>query len=70
MKIENITLGSDHKGAKVVYKPSIGISEKGTIISWNDHYVFVEYENKIFSQATNSKDLFWGGSLNIIKLFV
>ena len=66
MKIENIELANEHKGSKVTYVPphangnaSHPSCEGGTISSWNDHYVFVNY-GKGTNAATRSEDLVWG----------
>lgn len=44
-------------GMRVIYKPSYGDAEEGTVTSFNDRYVFVRYGAKLHSEATAYKDL-------------
>jgi len=66
MKIENKELSESDKGSKVTYVPmhargDIGHSdcEGGTISSWNNFYVFVNYGTGT-NKATSPDDLVWG----------
>lgn len=66
MKIENIELTEDFVGSKVTYIPrhangdaSHADSEGGTVSSWNDTYVFVNYGTGT-NKATPPELLVWG----------
>ena len=66
MKIENIELTDDHVGSKVTYIPdhAKGLAshkdcESGTISSWNDSFIFVNY-GKGTNAATYPRNLVWG----------
>ena len=41
-----------HVGDGVVYRPSHGVAEEGTITSVNDRFVFVRYGSRRTSAAT------------------
>ncbi len=45
------------KDRKVVYRPTHGKMEEGRITSWNDSFVFVDYDNTGRGQATKPEDL-------------
>ena len=66
MKIENVELTEEHKGSKVTYVPrhakdnaSHPNAEGGTISSWNDKFVFVNYGTGT-NKATPPELLVWG----------
>lgn len=66
MKIENTELTNEHIGSKVTYIPSHahGLANHedckgGTISSWNDSYIFVNYGTGT-NQATYPRHLVWG----------
>lgn len=66
MEIENIKLEEKHVGAKVTYIPPHDKenaqhedAEGGTISSWNDTYVFVNYGTGT-NKATYPRMLVWG----------
>ena len=66
MKIEDRELMKDDFGSKVTYIPHHAQENAGhedckggTIASWNDRYVFVDYGTGT-NQATRSQDLVWG----------
>ena len=66
MQIETIILTEEHIGSKVTYIPNHAYGnaghkdcEGGTISSWNDTYVFVNY-GKGTNAATRPQDLVWG----------
>ena len=66
MKIEGIELTQEHKDSKVTYVPrhangnaSHPAAEGGTISSWNDTYVFVNYGTGT-NKATPPELLVWG----------
>jgi len=66
MKIKGRELKKEHKGSKVTYIPlhaegdaSHPDCQGGTISSWNERYVFVNYGTGI-NQATDPFDLVWG----------
>jgi hypothetical protein len=66
MKIEDVELTNEHKGSKVTYIPSHAHGsaahpdcEGGTISSWNNWFVFVNY-GKGTNAATRTEDLVWG----------
>jgi hypothetical protein len=45
------------KDRKVVYRPSHGKMEEGRITSWNESFIFVDYDNTGRGQATKPEDL-------------
>ena len=56
IKIEELT--PEHKDRKVVYKPSHNQNpQEGRITSWNDKFIFVDYDNTGRGQATRPEDL-------------
>lgn len=55
MKITDLT--DRDKGRRVIYTPSAGRPEVGTISSWNDDYVFVRYTAGSTAAATHPTDL-------------
>ena len=66
MKIEDKQLEESDKGSKVTYIPTHAKgdanhsdSEGGTISSWNDRFVFVNYGTGT-NKATRPEDLVWG----------
>lgn len=66
MEIEGTKLEEKHKGSKVTYipphangDPQHKDSEGGTISSWNDTYVFVNYGTGT-NKATYPRMLVWG----------
>ena len=66
MKIQNRELTEADKDSKVTYVPRHAEGnaghpdcEGGTISSWNDKYVFVNYGTGT-NQATDPDDLIWG----------
>jgi len=66
MQIEERELTDEHIGSKVTYVPSHAkgnashpACEGGTISSWNDTFVFVNY-GKGTNAATKPEDLVWG----------
>jgi hypothetical protein len=65
MKIENIELTNEHIGSKVTYIPDHAKNTNhkdckgGTISSWNDTYIFVNYGTGT-NAATCSRNLVWG----------
>lgn len=66
MYIEGRQLTEEHKGSKVTYIPSYAnrnashpACEEGTISSWNDTYVFVNY-GRGTNAATRPENLVFG----------
>lgn len=64
MKIGDRVLTEEDKGSKVTYVPGHAKDdssqwEGGTISSWNDTYVFVNY-GRGTNAATRPEDLLWG----------
>ena len=66
MKIQEVKLQDIHRDSKVTYVPShvhgnAGHEdcEGGTISSWNDKFIFVNY-GKGTNAATRPEDLVWG----------
>jgi len=66
MQIQNKELTPEDKNSKVTYIPahahgdaSHSDCEQGTISSWNDTYVFVNYGTGT-NAATRPEDLVWG----------
>ena len=66
MNIEGIKLREDYIGAKVTYIPNHAKGnashpdcEGGTISSWNDSFIFVNY-GKGTNAATKAENLVWG----------
>ena len=64
MKIGDTVLTEECVGSKVTYIPhhakhNSNLWEGGTISSWNDQYVFVNY-GKGTNAATRPYDLVWG----------
>lgn len=66
MRIEDRELTKEDHGSKVTYIPNHANGNTdhkdckgGTIASWNDHYIFVNYGTGT-NQATRSQDLVWG----------
>jgi len=66
MKIDGIELIEDDRGSKVTYIPGHAKGsaahedcEGGTISSWNDTFIFVNY-GKGTNAATRPEDLVWG----------
>lgn len=58
MRIEDLKPTDVARG--VVYRPLHGEQEYGTIVRWNDTYIFVLYRNKQAPEATMPEDLeFW-----------
>ena len=66
MKIEEIELTEEYKDSKVTYIPNHAAGnashpdcEDGTISSWNDIFIFVNY-GKGTNAATKPENLVWG----------
>ena len=66
MNIEGIKLREDYVGAKVTYIPNHAEGnashpdcEGGTISSWNDSFIFVNY-GRGTNAATKAENLVWG----------
>lgn len=66
LQIEGITLGLEHVGSKVTFIPHYAHGnaghpdcEGGTIASFNDTFVFVDY-GKGNRPGTSPEDLVWG----------
>jgi hypothetical protein len=65
-QIEGVVLTKESIGSKVTYVPNHANGnaghpdcEGGTISSWNDHNVFINY-GKGTNAATRTEDLVWG----------
>lgn len=65
-EIEGVELTNEHIGSKVTYTPphahgdcSHPAAESGTIKSWNDMFIFVEYGTGT-AKATPARLLHWG----------
>lgn len=53
-------LKEEHKNRLVIYKPYEGAKiEQGRITSWNDTFIFVDYNNDGRGQATPPSKLNW-----------
>ena len=51
--IDLTTLTESDKGRKVIYRPNeIAPPQEGVITSWNGSYIFVDYQNVGWGQAT------------------
>ncbi len=59
MKIQGRELTDGDQGSKVIYAPTHQDSEEGTISSWTDNVVFVDYGTGT-NKATSPRDLEWG----------
>lgn len=58
MEINNISLNESHVNRKVVFTSYDGAKlEEGRITSWNDTWVFVDYDNTGRGRATDPKQL-------------
>lgn len=55
IKISDLTENDVNR--KVVYNPEFGKQEEGRITSWNDTFIFVDYDNTGRGQATRPTDL-------------
>lgn len=62
MKIEEIELSTGHIGSKITYIPphAEAHSQEGTILSWNDSFIFVEF-GRGTPHGCRSENLIGGG---------
>lgn len=55
IKISNLTENDVNR--KVVYNPEFGLQQEGRITSWNNSFIFVDYDNTGRGAATRPEDL-------------
>lgn len=51
--------GTEREGRRVVYSPRPGVSEPGTVVSWNDQYVFVRFDGDTGAKGCYRRNLYW-----------
>lgn len=56
INIKELSIEND-VNRKVIYSPEFGEKEEGRITSWNDTFIFVDYDNTGRGQATRPSDL-------------
>ncbi len=47
------------KGRSVLHQAAHGDIEEGTVVAWNEPYVFVRFRGDIHSKACRRQDLEW-----------